>query len=797
MTKNTLLNDRYEIKETLGRGGFATTYLAIDTETQQKCAIKCLSFRKIEEWKTLELFEREAKILKNLDHPRIPDYIDFFTIETEQDVEIYLVQEYVEGTSLAQFVREGKHFSEKEVVKIALKIIRILEYLHRLSPPIIHRDIKPGNILLTPNKQVYLIDFGSVRDKMLVDQTKSGGVPTIVGTYGYMAIEQFEGRALPASDIYSLGMTLIYLLAHKEPVEIEKKGLDLDFRPHVNISDDFARALKKMIAPDNTKRYQTASELKQDLEHLLTEKKLLKTSIPSKILIPAIAVLTFIIGIGVYFAMEFFEAPLPPPPKPPVATENTPLPQPTLTEKPTPKPALQDYNLYPVTGRILFDNQPITKFTSAEPTFSFLNTDSKQHETPEIEYSEDGQFQAKGLFAGKFYMSVEIDANLVNPNRSPGDFMKWGTEFDVPNTTEIVVDMARVIHLTQPQDNLQRMTNRGSSECSGLTTLRSPVRFAWDSLGEGVVYNYLVGTVDCIEHLYHAGSIVNERTTETEITLALPPGKENEKYAFHIFAEKEGRRIGRLYVNDEGGSNWNYGFRVIGDEKPEATQPPQPQPEPDIQGRLLFDGKPITDFTAHEPTFWFRNEDTGKEQSGRVQYENRVFSIYGLPAGNFGMSVNIDANIQNPWSYPGDFRVWKPFVVTEGTNPELVAEMQKIIRMTSPQDNGSVMELWDAECMDKITFRSPVTFQWESLGENVYYDYRITRMDCLDNYNSAGTVAEATSTETEVSVNLPPSRDNECYGFHLYARKDERRIGMLITHGASGYGWDYRFRVKK
>ena len=83
MSEQPLLNNRYEIKEVLGHGGFATTYLALDTETQEKCAIKCLSFRKIKEWKTWELFEREAKILKALDHPQIPSYLDFFTLETE------------------------------------------------------------------------------------------------------------------------------------------------------------------------------------------------------------------------------------------------------------------------------------------------------------------------------------------------------------------------------------------------------------------------------------------------------------------------------------------------------------------------------------------------------------------------------------------------------------------------------------------------------------------------------------------------------------------------------------------
>ncbi len=796
MSNKTLLNERYEIKEILGRGGFATTYLAVDTETEQICAIKCLLFQKIEEWKTWELFEREAKTLKNLQHPQIPGYIDFFTVETEQDVEIYLVQEYVKGKSLAQLVNEGKHFSEKEVITIALELTRILEYLHSLSPPIVHRDIKPSNITLSTDKQAYLIDFGAVKDTMLSDYSKSGGIPTIIGTYGYMAIEQFEGRALPVSDIYSLGMTLIYLLSHKEPANIEKKGLELDFRPHVNISGDFAKVIKKMVAPDYTKRYQTASELRQYLEDLLIEKKPFKRSLLSKALVPVtimIVLVLFWAGFSMFESRVIQEE---------IQTEMTPLPtpspQPTLVKKDTPKAALQNYNLYPVSGRIFFDNQPISKFTGMEPTFSFRNLDSKQRETPDIEY-ENGEFHAQGLFAGQFSMNVEIDANLVNPNRYPGDFMQWGVDFEVPNTPEIVVDMIKVLHLTQPQDNLRRMANRGSSDCAGVTTLPDPVQFAWESLGEGVEYNYLVGITDCIEHTYHAGSVVNAHTTDTEITLNLPPSKENEKYSFHIFAKKEGRQIGRLYIHDEAGSDWNYGFRVIGDEEPEATQPPQPQsqPQPVIQGRLTFDGRPITDFTTYEPTFWFRNEDTGKKQSARVRHENGSFSIYGLPAGNFGVSVNIDANMQNPWSYPGDFRAWKPFTLIKGRNPELVVDMRKIIRMTSPQDNDTAMELWGVECMEKIVFRSPVTFRWESFGANVHYDYQITRMNCLNNYNSAGTVVGNTITNTEVTVELPLSRDNECYGFHLYARKEGQQIGMLMTHGASGYGWDYRFRVKK
>lgn len=318
MSENTLLNGRYEIKEIIGRGGFATTYLAVDTKTQQQCAIKCLSFRKIEEWKTLELFEREAKVLKNLDHPQIPDYVDFFTIETEHDVELYLVQEFVEGKSLAQLVREGKHFSEQEVINIAIGIARILEYLHSLSPPIIHRDIKPSNITLNQYNRAFLIDFGSVREKIQDDLQSSRGAPTIVGTYGYMPLEQAEGRALPASDIYSLGMTLIHLLSHKDPSQMDKDGLRLDFRPHVNISLGFAGILERMIEPDWHNRYQNASELRRDLKEYLSGKLPAPVQVSKPkflrpaILVTAIILLVILIGGGLGYVF-WTSSPTPPP----------------------------------------------------------------------------------------------------------------------------------------------------------------------------------------------------------------------------------------------------------------------------------------------------------------------------------------------------------------------------------------------------------------------------------------------------------------------------------------------------
>ena len=279
MDTDTLLNDRYRIKELLGQGRLATTYRAVDERTAEPCVVKQLSVHRAysestkdvgsvsgsDAAKVVELFEREGRILAHLDHPRIPKHVDRFTVETGDDTQLHLVQEYVDAQSLAQLVEAGRHFTEQEVVQIALQVADILAYLHDRSPPLVHRDIKPSNILYGDGGDVFLIDFGAVKDR-LVQHGLEGS--TIVGTYAYMPLEQYQGDAVPASDIYSLGAALIAVLAHQEPSEIGRRGSRLDFRPHVNVSPRFADVLAKMVEPDVARRYRTASALKQALEAL-------------------------------------------------------------------------------------------------------------------------------------------------------------------------------------------------------------------------------------------------------------------------------------------------------------------------------------------------------------------------------------------------------------------------------------------------------------------------------------------------------------------------------------------------
>ena len=154
-----IINDRYSILNKLGQGGSSITYTAIDQETEQQVAIKALSLTGLDNWKKIELFEREAKILQQLDHPAIPKYIDYFQIETETEVDFYIVQELAPGQSLAHLVSQGWLPDEKIVKDIAEQILAILVYLQQLTPSVIHRDIKPQNIIYQLDTgKLYLVD---------------------------------------------------------------------------------------------------------------------------------------------------------------------------------------------------------------------------------------------------------------------------------------------------------------------------------------------------------------------------------------------------------------------------------------------------------------------------------------------------------------------------------------------------------------------------------------------------------------------------------------------------------------
>ncbi len=254
---NDIIAQRYRIVALLGKGGMGITYEAEDLINYQRVALKVVSLREAKDWKILELFEREARILANLSHPQIPKYLNYFYIDTKQDRRFYLIRELVWGNSLATWVKKGWHPTEVQVKQVAIQVLEILSYLHQLTPSIIHRDIKPENVILRPDGKIFLVDFGAVQDIYRHTMSFSG---TFVGTLGYMSPEQLRGKAYCASDLYSLGGTLLYLLTHRYPDELPQKRMKIDFRSCVKISPKFADWLEVILEPMWEDRFQSATE---------------------------------------------------------------------------------------------------------------------------------------------------------------------------------------------------------------------------------------------------------------------------------------------------------------------------------------------------------------------------------------------------------------------------------------------------------------------------------------------------------------------------------------------------------
>jgi eukaryotic-like serine/threonine-protein kinase len=249
-----IIANNYQIIDILGQGGVGITYRARDIETDRIVAIKALSLKRAKDWKAIELFDREAKILSQLNHPAIPQYIDSFQVDTEIDRQYYIVQTLAEGESLFDAIESGWKPTIDDVKDIAIQVLKILRYLQALHPSVIHRDIKPQNIIIDDDGEISLVDFGAVQDTYY---TVTGG-STVVGTYGYMAPEQFRGQAYLSTDLYGLGTTLLYLLTGTDPAVLPQKKLKIDFHDFVSLPSDFANWIDRLLEPDPSRRFATA-----------------------------------------------------------------------------------------------------------------------------------------------------------------------------------------------------------------------------------------------------------------------------------------------------------------------------------------------------------------------------------------------------------------------------------------------------------------------------------------------------------------------------------------------------------
>ena len=258
-----ILSKGYEIERQLAKKAGRRTLLARDLNSGKLVVIKLLNFSNDFSWEDLKLFEREAQTLQNLEHPTIPRYIDYFELDTHNGKTYALVQSYIQGKSLEEELEARGKFKEKKIKKIARSLLEILVYLHRRQPPLIHRDIKPSNIILAGNI-IYLVDFGSVQTLA----NKGGKTVTVVGTYGYMPPEQFGGAASAASDLYSLGATLITLATGIQPADLPQQGMRIAFEELANLTPEFVEWLRWLIEPSLERRASSAESALRALESM-------------------------------------------------------------------------------------------------------------------------------------------------------------------------------------------------------------------------------------------------------------------------------------------------------------------------------------------------------------------------------------------------------------------------------------------------------------------------------------------------------------------------------------------------
>jgi Tol biopolymer transport system component len=258
---DTLLYNRYRIEKVIAKGGMGSIYRAHDESLGVHVAVKENLFTTED---STRQFRREATILAGLRHPNLPRVTDHFVLPDQGQ---YLVMDFIEGEDLKERIQRSGTLPEEEIVLIGSVICGALEYLHTRTPPIVHRDIKPGNIKIAPDGGIFLVDFG-------IAKISKPGVETTVGaqslTPGFAPPEQYGKGTDPRSDIYSLGATLYMALTGIVP----KNGLARmmkeeqlipirDLNP--NISTALANCIEKSLEVEREQRYQSAENFKQEL----------------------------------------------------------------------------------------------------------------------------------------------------------------------------------------------------------------------------------------------------------------------------------------------------------------------------------------------------------------------------------------------------------------------------------------------------------------------------------------------------------------------------------------------------
>jgi serine/threonine protein kinase len=262
--RQELLAGRYRLIVQVGKGGYGAVYRAADTLLHRRVAVKEISLRGVapdQLTTVIETVKREVALLSRISHPHIPRLLDYFLVADAY----YLVLEFVEGVTLADYVKQcGGQLPIDRVIDIGLQVCEMLEYLHLYASPapIIFRDIKPENLMITASGQIYLIDFGIAR---YYDAQKSHDTFHL-GSPGFAPPEQVDGRTSPQSDLYALGATLLTLLTGLDPLTVPPSLVRLGWQSYPVLAD-LEVLLLRLVDRYESRRPGSATEVRSQLQY--------------------------------------------------------------------------------------------------------------------------------------------------------------------------------------------------------------------------------------------------------------------------------------------------------------------------------------------------------------------------------------------------------------------------------------------------------------------------------------------------------------------------------------------------
>jgi len=595
-----LVGGRYRVDLELFRGPGAQSLLVTDLRNGRPCVLRQLSVAEVSP-AAARRFDAQAAILARLNHPGLPRFIDGFSEGEGAAARRVVVTSYHPGESLERLVAKGRLLSEPQALLLMRRMVSVLVYLHAFEPPLVHRTISATGIVIGPDRRPCFTDLDYAGAEQATPSLELA--PPGPDELALAAPEVFMGGAVPASDIYALGLAICRGMTGGDPAALLREGAKGQLRDALGVSEAFATVLARMLEAAPERRYADARALDADLARLAGVRVVSGQQLavqeaeeprPRRSARPLIiaGVALALVGLAA-LALRLSNQPVPTtsllvapvlqeqasePSVPGAAAEapvgasapalSAPVPgpeQPSAAASPPELPlsAPPPAAVSPVVaeGRLLFDGKPFANPAAPAPVFWFREERKKTTVKPQVDYAA-GAFTVRGLSPGPYGMSVRIDLEPGNPIMFPGDLTAW-VEFtlEAGRPASLEAPLRTVMRLLQPVDS-GVVINGWDVPCGAGNVRPGKFLFSWDELAPGTRYDVSVDRLLCGRDHASAGRVLARSTTAASLSVDLPPNQEGECYSFRLSASRGGQRVGIMTTHGKTGISWDLKFSV-------------------------------------------------------------------------------------------------------------------------------------------------------------------------------------------------------------------------------------------